>query len=104
MFVKKRFSSRQSHFLRICILLDPKITRIRMYSMAPKNFYLFFAYEYKKYAEFYTESKTVEILGKQCIQKKLFAKNLTEQTPVLDTCFSYTFITVTFFSTVSKSA
>ncbi len=51
------------------------ITHIGIYSMTPTILFLFFAYEYKKYAEFYTDSKSVEIIGIKCIQKKLFAKN-----------------------------
>jgi hypothetical protein len=34
----------------------------------------FFAYDHLKYAEFYADFKSVEIIGKKCIQKKLFAK------------------------------
>jgi hypothetical protein len=46
-----------------------------MYSMIPKNVNVFFAYKYPKYAEFYTDFKSVEIIGKKCTQKKLCAKN-----------------------------
>jgi hypothetical protein len=44
-----------------------------MYSMTPKNFYIFFAYEYQKYAVFYADFKPVEIIGRKCTQKTLFA-------------------------------
>jgi hypothetical protein len=46
-----------------------------MYSMIPKCFIYVFAYEYQKYAEFYADFKSMEIIGKKCTQKKLFAKN-----------------------------
>jgi len=46
-----------------------------MYSMTPKNFYSFFAYEYKKYTEFYADFRSVEKIWKKCTQKKLLAKN-----------------------------
>ncbi len=46
-----------------------------MYSMAPKNFYYFFRYEYPKYAEFHADFKIVETIEKKCTQKKLFAKH-----------------------------
>jgi hypothetical protein len=45
-----------------------------MYSMTPKIFYFFFVYEYPKYAEFHADLKSVEIIEKKYIQKKLFAK------------------------------
>ncbi len=35
----------------------------------------FFVYVYQKYSEFYADFKSVEIIGKKCTQKKLFAKN-----------------------------
>ncbi len=43
--------------------------------MTPKIFYFFFANEYQKYAEYYADFKSVEIIGKKCTKKKLFAKN-----------------------------
>ncbi len=45
------------------------------YVLFDSNFLLLFAYEYQKYTEFYADFKSVEIIGKQCTQKKLFAKN-----------------------------
>ena len=45
-----------------------------MYSMTPKIFLFFFAYEYSKFAEFYADFKSVEI-EKKSTQKKLFAKH-----------------------------
>jgi hypothetical protein len=46
-----------------------------MYSMT-QNFFLFlFWHENPKYAEFYVENKSVEIIVKKCNQTKLFAKN-----------------------------
>jgi hypothetical protein len=46
-----------------------------MYSMTPKFFNSFLAYEYSKYAEFYADFKSVEIIGKKSAQKKFFAKD-----------------------------
>jgi hypothetical protein len=47
-----------------------------MYSMTPTIFLFFFsAYEYLKFAKFYTDFKSVEIIGKKSTQKKLFAKH-----------------------------
>jgi hypothetical protein len=46
-----------------------------MSSMTPKFFISFFAYESKKYTEFYADFKSVGIIGEKCTQKKLFAKN-----------------------------
>ncbi len=43
--------------------------------MTPVHFYLFFAYEYQKYAEYYPDSKSVEIMGKKYTLKRLFANN-----------------------------
>ncbi len=45
-----------------------------MYSMTPTFFFVFLAYEYSKYAEFFADFKSVEIIGKKSTQKKLFAK------------------------------
>ncbi len=74
MFVQKKFSNWLSHFWRICILLDPKKCKIyRTYSNLlndPK----FFAYEYQKYAEFYADYKSDEIIRKKCTHEKLFAQ------------------------------
>jgi hypothetical protein len=46
-----------------------------MYSMTQKFFCSFVAYEYSKFAEFYTDFKSVEIIGKKTTQKMLFAKH-----------------------------
>ncbi len=46
----------------ICVLNDPK------------KFQFFIENEYPKYAEFYIDFKSVEIIGKKSNQKKLFAK------------------------------
>ena len=43
--------------------------------MTPVHFYLFFAYEYQKYAEFYPDSKSVEMLEKKCTQERLLVNN-----------------------------
>ena len=43
--------------------------------MTPKFCNYFFAYEYQNYAEFYADFISVEIIGKMCTQKKLFAYN-----------------------------
>ncbi len=42
--------------------------------MTPQKFV--FEYEYQTYAEFYTDFKSVEIIGKNCTHKKIFAENL----------------------------
>ncbi len=47
-----------------------------MYSMTPKSFYFFIAYEYPKYAEFHADFKSVEIIEKKSTHKMLFAKNV----------------------------
>jgi hypothetical protein len=41
-----------------------------MYSMTTNFFLFFLTYEYSKYAEFYTDFKSVEIIGKKSTQKK----------------------------------
>jgi hypothetical protein len=46
-----------------------------MYSMTPKFFCYFLTYEYSKFAEFYADFKSVEIIGKKSTQRKLFAKH-----------------------------
>ncbi len=40
-----------------------------MYSMTTKFFCSFLAYEYSKYAEFYADFKSVDIIGKKWTQK-----------------------------------
>ncbi len=45
-----------------------------MYSITPKLFYFFFAYEYENYTKFYGDFNSVEIIGVKCTPKKLFAK------------------------------
>ncbi len=53
-----------SHFLQICILLVLRNTNIC--TQLPQNFFSsFLAYEYSKYAEFYADFKSVEIIGKK---------------------------------------
>jgi hypothetical protein len=47
-----------------------------MYSMTPQKIYFFFTCEYQKYSEFYADFKSVDVIGKKCTQKKLFAKKL----------------------------
>ncbi len=65
MFVKK-FCNWLSHFLRICIL------QIFIYVRNdPNNFLFFLAYEFSKYAQFYTDFKSVEIIGKSPPEKVL---------------------------------
>ncbi len=41
----------------------------------PEICYVFLAFEYSKYAEFYADLKSVEIIGKKSTQKKFFAKH-----------------------------
>ncbi len=72
----KKFFNWLSHFLRICILLVLTYTHTVYVLNDPKNFFVFFlAYEYSKFAEFYADSKSVEIISKKSTQKKLFAKH-----------------------------
>ena len=85
------FLSWLSNFLRICILLIKK--KLIYVDNDPKNF-LFCANEYQKCAEFYADFKSVEINGKMCTQKMLFAKNVymlvvqkRTQTPILHPFF-----------------
>ncbi len=40
-----------------------------MYSMTPKNFLFFLAYEYSKFAEYYPDFKSVEIIEKNLPRK-----------------------------------
>jgi hypothetical protein len=41
-----------------------------------RNFFCsFLAYEYSKYAEFYADFKSVEIIGKKSTQQKFFDKH-----------------------------
>jgi hypothetical protein len=56
-----------------------------MYSMTPKNF--FCAYEYQKYAVFYADSKSIEIIAESALRKR-YLPNMQ---------------IVRIFSTVSKS-
>jgi hypothetical protein len=62
MFVKKVFQ-----------LVKPFLAN--MYSMTPKFFCSFLAYEYSKFAEFYADFKSVEIIEKKFTEKKVFAKH-----------------------------
>jgi hypothetical protein len=48
---------------------------VRVYSMTPKFLKFFLAYGYSKYAEFYGDFKSVEIIGKKSTQKNFFDKN-----------------------------
>ncbi len=43
--------------------------------MTPNFFSFFLAYEHSKYAEFYADFKSVEIVGKKSTQKKFFTKH-----------------------------
>ncbi len=69
-----------------------------MYSMTPIFFCSFVAYEYPKFAEFYADFKSVEIIGKKSTQKKLFAKHfcklVVQKRRTSD--FSHFFLAVTF--------
>ncbi len=49
------------------------------YTQWPQTFFTsFLAYEYSKFAEFYADFKSVEIIGKKSTQKKLFAKHFCQ--------------------------
>jgi hypothetical protein len=55
-------STRSLKYSYVYVLNDPN-----------KFFYLFFAYEYQKYKEFYADSKSFKMVGKITL-KKLFAR------------------------------
>ncbi len=64
----KKFFNWLSHFLRICILLV--LTYTHICTQWPQKFFCsFLAYEYPKFAEFYADFKSVEIIGKKSTQK-----------------------------------
>ncbi len=81
--------------------------------MTPKNFSSFVPYEYSKFAEFYADFKSVEIIGKKSTQKNLFAEHFCKlvvqkrRTSDFSHFFGCNFFVskfFTFFSTVAKSA
>ncbi len=49
-----------------------------MYSMTPKFFCSFVAYEYSKFAEFYTDFKSVEIIEKKIRPEKVICQTLLQ--------------------------
>jgi hypothetical protein len=49
-----------------------------MYSVTPKFFSSFLAYEYLKYAEFYADFKSVEIMGKKGHPEKVLCQTLLQ--------------------------
>jgi hypothetical protein len=55
MFVKKNFS------IGYAISCE--------FQWPPTNFISFFAYEYQKHAEFYADSKSIEVIGKSALKK-----------------------------------
>jgi hypothetical protein len=61
MFVKKVVQLVQPFLANLHPSSSKKYSQ--MYSMTPK-FFLFSQYEYQKYAEFYADFKSVEVLGK----------------------------------------
>ncbi len=72
MFVKKIFQLVKPFLVNLHSTSSNKYSY--MYSMTPNFFCSFLAYEYSKYAEFYADFKSVEIIGKKSTQKKFFAK------------------------------
>jgi hypothetical protein len=65
MFVRKVFQ---------LVKLKPFLANL--HSTSSEKYSYFLAYEYSKYAEFYADFKSVEIIGKKSTQKKFFAKHL----------------------------
>jgi hypothetical protein len=49
-----------------------------MYSMTPKIFCSFLAYDYSKFAEFYADFKSVEIIGKKIHPEKVICQTLLQ--------------------------
>ncbi len=68
MFVKKVFQFFKPFLANLNSTSSNKYSY--MYSMTPKFFFSsFLAYEYSKYAEFYADFKSVEIIGKSLPRK-----------------------------------
>jgi hypothetical protein len=61
MFVKKVFQLVKPFLANLHSTSSNKYSY--MYSMTPKFFLFFLAFEYLKYAEFYADFKSVEIIG-----------------------------------------
>jgi hypothetical protein len=75
MFVKKVFQLVKPFLANLhYTVLVPNDTQICT-QCTPKIFKSFFEYEYPKYAEFHADFKSVEMIEKECTQKKLFAKS-----------------------------
>ena len=74
MFVNKIFQLVKPFLANLRSSRSKKYSSMYLYSMTPQIFFLYFVYEYKKYEEFYADSKSIEISGKKCTQKKLFVK------------------------------
>ncbi len=105
-------------FFKMCVekvfqLLKPFLANLHstsskkylyMFSMTP-NFNIFFAFEYKKYADFfYAEFKSVEIIEKSAPKKTYLPKTFAGyqyrrgQTLILHTFFAYTFFVSKFLA------
>jgi hypothetical protein len=77
---------------------DLYVRNTGMKSMTPKNTFLSFADEYQKYAEFYADFKSVEIISvpKKSSLPKTFSLSQVDsieggQTLILHTFYAYTF-------------
>ncbi len=71
MFVKKVFQLVKPFLVNLHSTSSNKYS----YSMTQKIFSSFLVYEYSKYAEFYADFKSVEIIGKKSTKKNFFAKH-----------------------------
>jgi hypothetical protein len=81
MFVNKIFQLVKPYLANLRSSRSKKYSSMYLYSMTPQIFFLYFVYEYKKYEEFYADSKSIEITGKKCTQKKLFVKKFCKLVP-----------------------
>ncbi len=72
MFVKKVFQLVKPFLANLHSTSSNKYSYL--YSITPNFFKFFLAYEYSKYAEFYADFKSLEIIGKKSTQKTFFAK------------------------------
>jgi hypothetical protein len=55
-----------------------------MYSITPKIFCSFVAYEYSKFAEFYADFKCVEIIGKKIHPEKIICQTLLQVSSIVE--------------------
>jgi hypothetical protein len=64
-----------------------------MYSISQTIFHLFFAYEYQNYAEFYADSKSIEMIGeKKCTEKDICQKHMQVSSIEVDKLYFCTIV------------